>query len=211
MSSREKILSSIRTNKPESSALPDINMFRKDESDILEKYMAVLESIGGKPYVVKSYQEIQSIVSELFPGAIRIVTTCPELTDISTINPAEDPHLLQDIELAVIRAHFAVAENAAMWITEDILPHRVLPYICQYLALVVRAEDIVPTMHHAYERIGAAEYGFGGFIAGPSKTADIEQALVLGAHGPKGMTAFILSQEPNVTPDPEEAVETGTA
>ena len=211
MSSREKILNSIRKNKPDSSALPDVNIFRKDENDLLEKYMAVLESIGGKPYVVKNYDEILAIVRELFPGTNRIVTTCPELTDIGSLVPAEEPHLLQDVELAVIRAHFGVAENAAMWITEDILPDRILPYICQYLALVVRAEDIVPTMHHAYERIGSAEYGFGGFIAGPSKTADIEQSLVLGAHGPKGMTAFILSGDVNATSDPEEAVERGTA
>jgi L-lactate dehydrogenase complex protein LldG len=57
---------------------------------------------------------------------------------------------------------------------------------------VITPDAIVPTLHEAYEKISDNAYGFGVFIAGPSKTADIEQSLVLGAHGPKTMTVFIL-------------------
>lgn len=53
-------------------------------------------------------------------------------------------------------------------------------------------------MHAAYDRIAALEaaaaYGFSTFIAGPSKTADIEQSLVLGAHGPISLTVFLLDE-----------------
>ena len=79
-----------------------------------------------------------------------------------------------------------------MWLTEEVMGQRIIPYICQHLAVIVNAENIVPTLHEAYEKIGAGDYGFGAFISGPSKTADIEQALVLGAHGPLTMTVFIL-------------------
>jgi L-lactate dehydrogenase complex protein LldG len=51
---------------------------------------------------------------------------------------------------------------------------------------------IVSTMHEAYAKIADEAYGFGGFIGGPSKTADIEQALVLGAHGPLSMTVYLI-------------------
>ena len=100
--------------------------------------------------------------------------------------------LLEDIDLAILQSNLGVAENSALWITEDMMQERALPFIAQYLAVIIHKNDIVPTMHYAYDKIGNADYGFGAFIAGPSKTADIEQSLVLGAHGPKGMTIFIL-------------------
>ena len=71
---------------------------------------------------------------------------------------------------------------------------RSTPFISQHLAVVIDKNDIVPTLHEAYDRINSLSYDFGIFIAGPSKTADIEQSLVLGAHGPKSMTVFLLDR-----------------
>ena len=73
--------------------------------------------------------------------------------------------------------------------------NRVLPFIAQHIAVVVNKENVVATMHDAYDKIGDVDYGYAAFIAGPSKTADIEQSLVLGAHGPKTMTVFLINSE----------------
>ena len=86
----------------------------------------------------------------------------------------------------------AVAENAAVWVTDDGLKHRVVAFIARQLVLVVSSDAVVDTMHHAYERLAFGQRGFGVFISGPSKTADIEQSLVIGAHGPKALTVFLL-------------------
>ncbi len=143
--------------------------------------------------MVDDIANVKALINEHFDVTKRIITTLPELSDIAELlSPSVDPHTYADVELAVIKAHFAVAENGAVWLTEEVMGQRIIPYICQHLAVIVSAESIVPTLHEAYEQIGMGDYGFGGFIGGPSKTADIEQALVLGAHGPLTMTVFII-------------------
>jgi L-lactate dehydrogenase complex protein LldG len=47
-------------------------------------------------------------------------------------------------------------------------------------------------MHEACARVAAGPKEYGLFIAGPSKTADIEQALVIGAHGARSCTVFVV-------------------
>jgi L-lactate dehydrogenase complex protein LldG len=85
----------------------------------------------------------------------------------------------------------AVAENGAIWINNTCFPHRIIPFITEHLILKVNAANLVPTMHEAYQQIGFNDISYGVFIAGPSKTADIEQSLVIGAHGPKALTVII--------------------
>ena len=193
MTTREKILQALLQNQPPLSELPDISLFKGTSDDIVRRYMDVFKSIGGSSFLVEDLAAVKLSVAENYDSAKRIVTTLPELSvHFELISATADPHSYSDVELAIIRAHFAVAENGAVWLTEEVMGQRIIPYICQHLAVIVTAESIVPNLHEAYEKIGAGNYGFGGFIGGPSKTADIEQALVLGAHGPLSMTVFIL-------------------
>ena len=111
------------------------------------------------------------------------------------LNQATDPHELEVVEFALLPALFGVAENGAVWLSEKEIGIRVLPFITQHLAVVLDARQIVSNMHEAYDKIGQEQYGFGTFIAGPSKTADIEQSLVLGAHGARTMTVFLMNSE----------------
>ncbi len=168
-------------------------MFKGDNKDKIQKYMDVFKTIGGSSYLVDDIAAVKALINEHFDVTKRMVTTLPELNDTAELLSAKvDPHTYEDVELAVIKAHLAVAENGAVWLTDELMGQRIIPYICQHLGVVVSAESIVPTLHEAYEIIGTGDYSFGGFIGGPSKTADIEQALVLGAHGPLTMTVFIM-------------------
>ena len=105
---------------------------------------------------------------------------------------APDPHQLEGLDLAILPGAFGVAENGAIWVNAAALPHRGVFVVAQHLA-IVPAREIVTDMHAAYERVAALPRGYGLFIAGPSKTADIEQALVIGAHGARSCTVFLVS------------------
>lgn len=192
MTSREQILAKVLQHQPNAQPLPADSSTVFPASNPLESFATVLRNIGGSCIEVDDYQAVQRYINDNFPGQ-RIVSTLTELSAISEQGwENQDPHSYADIDLAVISAHFGVAENAALWITEQLMHQRAVPFICQQLAVVLNRTEIVQTMHDVYEKIGNTDYGFGSFIAGPSKTADIEQSLVLGAHGPKGMTVFLL-------------------
>lgn len=98
---------------------------------------------------------------------------------------------LDCLDLCVLRAEFAVVENGAVWHLPSSPRERAAALLAQHLVVVVDRSELVPTLHQAYERIDLAETTFGWFLCGPSKTADIEQSLVLGAHGPRTMSLVV--------------------
>jgi L-lactate dehydrogenase complex protein LldG len=153
----------------------------------------VLKTIGGTVVEIKNTNEVIEYVKNNFSNHENYVTTLPRLTGIKLLDKNLDAHILENIEVAIVDALFGVAENGSVWLTDDEIKIRALPFICQHLAVVLHKKNIVSNMTQAYNLIGNNLYGFGVFIAGPSKTADIEQSLVLGAHGPKTMTVFVLN------------------
>ncbi|MBC8053902.1 MAG: LUD domain-containing protein [Sphingobacteriaceae bacterium] len=193
MSSRDKILAAVRASQPQLTELPQVNIPQSFD-DLALRFTTVATAIGGKVYEINAIEEIKEIISGQFGEAPRIISSFSELGDIAEIDiQTSDPHALENVDLAILKAELGVAENAALWVPEENTMQRVLPFITQHLALVVSKNSLVPAMHQAYEIIGDRDYGYSAFIAGPSKTADIEQSLVLGAHGPRSMTVFILN------------------
>ncbi len=194
MSSRETILAKIKQNQPkEINELPELTPLKDFEGDVIEQYKAVLKGIGGTPVEVANLDEVIAYIKTNYDTNKRILTTIPELHEIARTDWfSVDPHSLEDTELMILKAHFGVSENSALWVTDAVLGQRVAAFIPQYLAIIVAKSEIVAKMHQAYDRIGSADYGFGTFIAGPSKTADIEQSLVLGAHGARTLTVFLI-------------------
>ena len=187
--SRETILKAVADSQPEYLPLPDIDIFKGNNYDLEEKFTSMLTAAGGMVYHIKDLQSITKLVSGKYNG--QIVSMVKGLDIGEKITP-DNVHRLANTELALLEAKFAIAENGAVWLTEAEMGLRALPFICQHLAVKVSAKQIIPTMHEAYKKISDELYGFGVFIAGPSKTADIEQSLVLGAHGPRSMTVFIV-------------------
>ncbi|WP_374166615.1 lactate utilization protein C [Arcticibacter sp. MXS-1] len=193
MSQRENILAAVKANQPSLVPLPDVSAPRNFQGDLCEKFKNIAITIGSRVLEVRDFDEIKEQIRSLFPTLGRTVSSYAELSDVAQIGLDDaDPHSLRDVDLAILKAEFGVAENGSMWLPETNMMQRALPFITQHLALVLNKAAIVATMHEAYLHEQSSNPGFGAFIAGPSKTADIEQSLVLGAHGPRSMTVFLL-------------------
>lgn len=95
------------------------------------------------------------------------------------------------IWMAVVDGRIGVCENGAVWVQQDV-EQRAVYFISEALILLLDRKNLVNNMHEAYQKIDTGEYGYGVFISGPSKTADIEQALVMGAHGARELTVLLL-------------------
>jgi L-lactate dehydrogenase complex protein LldG len=194
MSSRASILSATEASQPDLIPLPILPQFSVWFDDPLAKFKEVLTAIGGQVFEITSGFEIHALIREFFPDAGRIISDIPSLkTFAETTEGITDPHALENVDIAILKGKFGVAENGAIWITEKEIVHRAMPFICQRLILVLSQKDIVPLMHDAYQLITTEDYNYGTFIAGPSKTADIEQSLVLGAHGPVSMSVILVT------------------
>ncbi|WP_111709613.1 LutC/YkgG family protein [Lutibacter citreus] len=191
---RESILKSIKSNKPELVELPeiDLNLFA-EEIDILEAFKSNVKLVGGKLKELGDNEDIDSVIRELYPKAERIVSQLPG-SNLRTvlITKETEPHSLEKIDLAIIKGEFGVAENGSVWVSENQFSVRVLPFITNDLVIVLSKKDLCLHMHEAYKKIANRDRNFGLFISGPSKTADIEQCLVIGAQGAMSLTIVLI-------------------
>lgn len=193
MSTREKIVNAIAINQPELVALPviDKNVLIRYK-DIYVQFKTVLESIGGKVELIQDITELkEQLIVDKATGNF-VVNAIAALGGLDNQVASFTASELEKVERVYIKGTVGVAENGAIWIYESQMINRLLPFICQHLIVVIDKKDIVPTMHHAYDSIDVAKEGFGAFIAGPSKTADIEQSLVIGAHGARSTTIYVI-------------------
>ena len=193
MTSRDKILNAISDNQPDLVPMPTI-----DFSDVISyednfiQFKTVLESIGGKVELIQDISILKNKLIEDRATGKLIINSIPEIGTVDESAYSLPPLELEKLEIAYLAGTLAVAENGAIWMYESQMQNRLLPFICQHLVLVIHLKDIVPTMHHAYQKLDIAKEGFGAFIAGPSKTADIEQSLVIGAHGARSAMIYVI-------------------
>jgi L-lactate dehydrogenase complex protein LldG len=141
---------------------------------------------------VNEGEDVNALVRKLYPDAKRIASNLKNIT-CATFHPddVEASADLDGTDLAVVDGRIGVCENGAVWVQQDV-EQRAVYFISEALILLLDRKNLVNNMHEAYQKIDTGEYGYGVFISGPSKTADIEQALVMGAHGARELTVLLL-------------------
>ena len=197
MSNKEDILKRYRANVREQFDMPDLSDIKAiTYPDPLVQFVKMTESVGGHVIEVKEGQDINKLVKEMYPDAKEIASNLPEIT-IATRNPdtvgrARD---LNGTDVGIIRGQFGVAENACVWIPQT-MKEKAVCFISENLVILLPKSQIVNNMHEAYKRIEFDKTydGYGTFISGPSKTADIAQVLVMGAQAARSATVLLLPE-----------------
>ena len=195
MSSKEDILKNYRANIREQFDMPDLSDIKAiTYPNPLIQFMNMTKSVGGNAIEVEKDCDINELIRELYPDAREIASNLPEIT-IATRNPdkvgrARD---LNGTDVGVIRGVFGVAENACVWIPQT-MKEKAVCFISEHLIILLKKSEIVNNMHEAYRRIQFNDYGYGTFISGPSKTADIAQVLVMGAQAARSATVLLLDK-----------------
>lgn len=191
MSNKSDILNNVKRHINKRYDMPDIDIVGIQYPDKLAKFVELSKFVGGDAIELNPTDDINTIIKGLYPEAKTIASNLSEIS-IATVNPDDiaDPHDLNGTDLAIVQGEVGVAENGAVWIPQNV-KQKVVYFISEYLVIVLDRKNIVNNMHEAYGKIHFNDNGFGIFISGPSKTADIEQALVVGAHGAKGVTVLL--------------------
>lgn len=197
MSSKEDILSKYRKNIQQKYDMPSLDDIKAiTYPDPLVQFITMTESVGGHVIEVKEGQNVNDIIKGLFPDAKEIASNLPEITiatrDPDNVGRARD---LNGTDVGIIRGKFGVAENACVWVPQT-MKEKAVCFISENLIILLPKNQIVNNMHEAYKRIEFDETydGYGTFISGPSKTADIAQVLVMGAQAARSATILLMPE-----------------
>lgn len=190
---KEELFQKLRANTREQYDMPDMDIQGITYPDTFKQFAEMTKTVGGNIVEAKEGDDINDIIKSLYPEAKTFASNLPYITiaqkNPDTVAEAKD---LDGTDVGIVEGRIGVAENGCVWIPQT-MKEKAVCYISEYLVIILKKSDIVNNMHEAYKRITFdPQYNFGAFISGPSKTADIEQALVMGAQAARGVTVIIV-------------------
>lgn len=199
MIGRNEILAAVRANKPAIKApLPTVPSFDddypQDVPGLWQRFGQALASMGGTIVEPADGQTLEACIrhalADRLPEQPIIASAVPELKGNRRLRKGDDATSLHDIDIAVLRARFGVAETGSVAFTEAELIVNAVAYLAQHLVVLLDPADLVTNMHRAYQRDDYRRARYTVFHTGPSATADIEGVLVRGAQGVRSLTVI---------------------
>jgi len=169
--------------------------------DTLERFMAKLQQSGATYSQVSTTDDIAKQVVEFveqheLSGPLVSAAT-PLLQNISWPDalPVEYRAAQGEDQIVITEAWCGVAETGSVVLRSGIETPTTLNFLPEYFICLVNAEKIVNWMEDVW-RLLRNEGGMPrtiNFVTGPSRTADVEQQIQMGAHGPRHVHILLSS------------------
>ncbi len=194
MSSRDQILASIRAHRPQPGRpLPEVPLFDSHPpTSLLVAFKASLQRMGGVFLDPPTSGDVLAPVRAKIANAKVVCSTVQEIAGNRDIAGVREPHGLADVDYAIVRAAFAVAETGSVLLSDRELRVNAVAYLAQHLIVLLDPADIVVNLHHAYRRPEFHASHYAVLHTGPSATADIEGVLIHGAQGVRSLSVLPL-------------------
>ena len=195
MSGRDEILASVRKNLPRvDRPLPAVPLFDDTPpASLLSAFKDSLHQMGGV-FLDPPAGDPFAPVREKIADAKIICSTVPEIAGNRDIAGVKEPHDLADVDFAIVRASFAVAETGSVLLSDADLSVNAVAYLAQHLIVLLDPAGIVLNLHHAYQRSEFRDRHYASFHTGPSATADIEGVLIHGAQGVRSLSVLPIAR-----------------
>jgi len=196
MSSRDDFLASISRNLPRvDRPLPAVPMFDgSPPASLVAAFKESLHRMGGVFLDPPASGDPLAPVRAKIADAKVVCSTVPEIASNRDIGSVSKPQDLADVDFAIVRASFGVAETGSVLLSDADLHVNAVAYLAQHLIVLLDPADIVVNLHHAYRRPEFRDRHYASFHTGPSATADIEGVLIHGAQGVRSLSVLPIAR-----------------
>ena len=205
--SKEKVLKKIRDALIEKTEAPfplidtDTSVYQPMEEPLDVTFAQELLKVSGKFVYCESDDEFLSVLQAFILEKDWPVLFCYDekiqrLLKQGGIPYESSPDRFNEMQIGITRCEYLVARLGTVMVSSRVSPGRRMNVFPEIHLILATTSQLVPDLTQALQKI-RKKYGEDfpsmiSLITGPSRTADIEKTLVMGAHGPKELYVFLL-------------------
>jgi len=195
---RAAFLARVKAAQPPARPLPEAAHFPGPEHDAeqrLARFCSALEGMGGRALVLDgevTRANLPGRIQALFQAPLPLCSATPEVAVPRMLDAATPPASLHDVEVAVVRGRYGVAETGSVWFSEAEYQVNAIGYLAQHLVVLLDPSALVDGLQDIYRLPDFAQARYAVLVTGPSATADIEGVLIRGAQGVRSLTVILM-------------------